>query len=68
MHEVRPDGVADLEVKAYFETSRNNQCVAFEFKTHDLDLDEMTATFVSYSYNRIIALLLPSCPANVSSE
>ncbi len=45
VHEVKPDGDR-LEVKAYFETSKNN-CVAFEFKTHDLDLDEITTTFVS---------------------
>jgi hypothetical protein len=45
VHEVKPDGES-LEVKAYFETSKNN-CVAFEFKTHDLDLDEITTTFVS---------------------
>ena len=49
VHEVKPDG-AWLEVKAYFETSKNNQCVAFEFKTHDLDLDEMTATFIDSDF------------------
>ena len=46
---MKPDG-AWLEVKAYFETSKNNQCVAFEFKTHDLDLDEMTATFIDSDF------------------
>ena len=53
VHEVRADKDNDgdwLEVKAYFETSKNNQCVAFEFKTHDLDLDEMTATFIDSDF------------------
>lgn len=46
VHEVKRDGSGVLEVKAYFETSKNN-CVAFEFRTDDMDLDEITTTFVS---------------------